>query len=412
MRTFETDTPCVISAALTGAFARKDQLPWLPCTPTEIATSAIDCWRTGAAICHIHVRNPDGSLTHSKAMFEEIRDLVRAECDLNLNFTTSRVEMMTEDQRFEPVQCGPELATFNSGSLNFGDVFLFQNSPTFLRRMAMQMWRHQVRPEFECFDTGHIGNIKRLIAEGYFEPPYFFQLVMLPKGTTPPHPGLLLQVLEELPPDSHWMAVGVGRDQLPMNSFGIVLGGHVRTGFEDNLYYRRGEKGKSNAQMVARVVRLCNELNRPVASAEEARKVFKLRDARDPASRAYERPYPETVVNGPAAKFFAGVPALLSGVDQPGLAPTYQFLLRGEGGGSWWIQLDQGTATTGVGELETPSVTFTASAADWLAIVGGTTHPVGAIQSGALIVSDGRFSAYSALLQVLAAAGPRQPAAH
>lgn len=405
---FETDTPCAISAALVGGFARKDQLACLPCTPKEIATSALECWRAGAAICHIHVRRPDGSPTHSKAMYEEIRDLVRAESDLNLNFTTSKLEMMTPEDRFEPVQCGPELATFNSGSLNFGDVFVFENSPTFMRRIALEFWRHQVRPEFECFDTGHIGNIRRMIEEGYFEPPYFFQLVMLPRGTTPPRPGLLLEVLKELPPDSHWMAVGVGKDQLPMNTLGIILGGHVRTGFEDNIYYRRGEKGTSNAQMVARVVRLCNELNRPVATAAEARQIFGLRDPGNPASLAYRRPFPGQSTTGPVAAFFQTVPSVLAGASHPGLLPSYQFHLRGEGGGAWWIRIEDGVATAGTGEIKNPAIYLTAAAADWMAVIGGTIHPSGAVQSGKLIVSEGRFSAYGALLHALAAGKARQ----
>ncbi len=406
---FETDTPCIISAALVGGFARKDQLPWLPCTPKEIATSALESWRAGAAICHIHVRGPDGAPTHSKAMYEEIRDLVRAESDLNLNFTTSKLEMMTHDDRFEPVQCGPEVATFNSGSLNFGDVFVFENSPTFMRRIAMEFWRHQVRPEFECFDTGHIGNIKRMIDEGYFEPPYFFQLVMLPRGTTPPRPGLLLEVLKEMPEQSQWMAVGVGKDQLPMNTMGIILGGHVRTGFEDNFYYRRGEKAKSNAQMVERVVRLCNDLNRPVATAAEARKILGLRDAKDPASLAYRRPYPAQSTTGPVAAFFAAVPALLSGTTQPGLAASYQFLLRGEGGGAWWIKHDNGAVTAGPGEIKDPAVFLTTSTADLMGVLNGTVHPSGAVQTGKIVINDLQWRAYGALLQALAAAKKATP---
>ena len=404
---FETDTPCVISAALVGGFARKDQLPWLPCTPKEIATSALESWRAGAAICHIHVRNPDGTPTHSKALYEEIRDLVRAESDLNLNFTTSKMEMMTHDDRFEPVQCGPELATFNSGSFNFGDVFVFENSPTFMRRIAMEFRRYQVRPEFECFDTGHIGNIKRMIEEGYFEPPYFFQLVMLPRGTMPPRPGLLLEVLKELPENSQWMAVALAKEQLPMNAMGIILGGHVRTGFEDNFYYRRGEKAKSNAQMVERVVRLCNDLNRPVATAAEARTILGLRDAKDPASLAYQRPYPAQSATGAAAAFFATVPALLNGTTQPGLATSYQFLLRGEGGGAWWIKNDNGSVTAAAGEIKNPAVYLTTTAADLMGVLSGAIHPVGAVQSGKIVVSDLRWSAYSALLQALAAAKAR-----
>ncbi|MEO8449142.1 MAG: 3-keto-5-aminohexanoate cleavage protein [Gemmatimonadota bacterium] len=397
MASFAAETPCVVSAAITGAFARKDQLPWLPCTPEEIATSALGCWKAGAAICHIHVRKPDGTLTHGKELFAEVLERVRAESDLNLNFTTSKIESMTHDDRFDPVELGPELATFNSGSLNFGDIFIFENSPVFMRRMALVMRRNEVRPEFECFDTGHIGNIRRMIEEGYFEPPYFFQLVMLPRGTMPPRPGLMLEVLKELPEKSHWMTVGVGRDQLPMNSLGIILGGHVRTGFEDNLYFRRGEKATSNAQMVARVVRLCNELNRPVATAEEARQILGLRDARNPASRAYERQWSPTSPDSDAGKFFAGLPNRLSGPAPAGVASSYQFLLRGETGGHWWLALEDGKVATGVGERANPGAFIVSHVADWMGVVNGTHHPIDALQGGKILM-DGKFAAYVGLL--------------
>ena len=188
-----------------------------------------------------------------------------------------------------------------------------------------------------------------------------------------------------------------------MNTMGIILGGHVRTGFEDNFYYRRGEKATSNAQMVERVVRLCNDLNRPVATAAEARTILGLRDAKDPASLAYVRPFPTQSTTGPVAAFFAAVPGLLNGTTQPGLAPSYQFLLRGEGGGAWWIKHDNGAVTAGAGEIKNPGVFLTASTADLMGVLNGTIHPSGAVQSGKIVINDLQWRAYGALLQAIAA---------
>jgi hypothetical protein len=155
--------------------------------------------------------------------------------------------------------------------------------------------------------------------------------------------------------------------------------------------------------MVERVVRLCNDLNRPVATAAEARKILGLRDAKDPASLAYRRPFPAQSTTGPVAAFFAAVPALLQGTTQPGLAPSYQFLLRGEGGGAWWVRSDNGLVTAGPGEMKNPAVSLTTTAADLMGVINGSLHPSGAVQTGKLVVSDLRWSAYGALLQAPAA---------
>jgi 3-keto-5-aminohexanoate cleavage enzyme len=277
-----SDHPCIISVAITGAVTRKDQTPYLPCTPEEIATSAIESWREGAAIAHIHVRKPDGSHTHDLELYKEIAGRIRAESDLILNFTTSYFPGMTEVQRFEVVTLQPEMASFNSGSLNFADFFVYENSPQFMLRMAETMRDYGVKPEFEVFDTGQLGNIVRLIDQGLFEPPYLFQFVTGPKGAMPSDARLLRLAVDMLPPESEWLAIGVGKTQIEMNALAILWGGHPRTGFEDNIYYRRGELATSNAQLVARLARLANELERGVATPARARQLLRLRDAGAP----------------------------------------------------------------------------------------------------------------------------------
>ncbi|HYV16528.1 MAG TPA: 3-keto-5-aminohexanoate cleavage protein [Conexibacter sp.] len=272
-----SEKPCIITAALTGVLTRRSHNPALPCTPAEIVAAAIEARQEGAAIVHIHVRTPDGEPTHDVELYREIQAGL-ADQDLILNFTTSYIPdgSMSEEQRFEPVSLRPELATFNSGSLNFGDMLIYENSPAFMVRMAEAMREHGVRPEFEVFDTGQIGNIARMIEAGHFEPPYYFQFVTGPKGAMPSDPRLLQLAIELLPPQSEWVALGVGAGQLLMSTLGILLGGHVRVGFEDNVYYRRGELATSNAQLVARAARLARELEREVATPQQARELLGL----------------------------------------------------------------------------------------------------------------------------------------
>lgn len=267
---------CIINVAITGSGTTLAQTPHLPCTPEQIANSAIEAWRTGAAIAHIHVRQADGTPTHDLDMYREIIARVRAETDMILNLTTGGNRTMTHEQRMETLELEPELASFDAGSMNFGDR-VFLNPPDFLRELATRFKRHRVLPELEIFDSGMIGNCQRLIAEGLLEPPHYYQFVLGVAGGAPATPKTLMHLIESIPAGSEWSTIGIGRGQLPMNALGIVLGGHVRTGLEDNIYYRRGELATSNAQLVERLARLIRELGREVASPADAREILHLR---------------------------------------------------------------------------------------------------------------------------------------
>jgi 3-keto-5-aminohexanoate cleavage enzyme len=155
-------------------------------------------------------------------------------------------------------------------------LLIYENSPQFMRRMAEAMLEHDVRPEFEIFDIGQIGNIQRLIDEGLFKAPFLFQFVMGPKGAMPADAELLKLAVRMLPAASEWLAIGVGRKQLEINALSILWGGHPRTGFEDNVFYSKGELATSNAQLVARVKRLATELDRPIATPTQAREMLGL----------------------------------------------------------------------------------------------------------------------------------------
>jgi 3-keto-5-aminohexanoate cleavage enzyme len=271
--------PCIISVAITGSGSTLAQNPNLPCTPEQIAVSAVESWNAGAAIAHIHVREADGTPVHNMDYYREVIQRIRdAGSDIVLNLTTGGYTGLSEEARLEPLQLRPEIGSYDAGSMNFNE-HVFENSPAFLRKMANEFVKYDVRPELECFDISQIYNCIRLIDEGLIQgPPYWWQFVLGVKGGAPADPKILLMMADLLPEGSQWSAIGLGRGQLPMNAMAILLGGHPRTGMEDNVYYRYRELARSNGQLVERVARLTRELGREVASPSDARRLLKLRD--------------------------------------------------------------------------------------------------------------------------------------
>lgn len=270
----------IISAATTGSWPTKSQNPNLPTTPEEIARAAFDCAAAGAAIVHVHVRDDDERVTCDPVRYARVRDLVAAAgSDVVINMSTGGgAGQTTDEDRMAPVALSPEIASFDCGSVNFGER-VFINSPSFLRELAQRMRHYGVRPEIECFEPGHVWNALRLIDEGLLEPPFWFQFVLGVRGGSPPEVKQLQHLVEMLPPGAHWSVCGIGRAQLPLGMAAMAMGGHVRTGLEDNIYYRRGELAESNAQLVARVARIAAELGRPLATPDQVRALLALRGA-------------------------------------------------------------------------------------------------------------------------------------
>ncbi len=267
----------IISAATTGSWPTKAQHPALPVTEEEIAAAAVGCRSAGAAIVHIHVRDDRGQVTCDPRRYALVRDTVRAAgCDVILNMSTGGgAGQTTDDERMAPVDLAPEIASFDCGSVNFGDR-VFVNSPSFLRDLATRMTRYGVRPEIECFEAGHVQNALRLIGDGLLTPPFWFQFVLGVRGGAPATVKQLLHLVEMLPAGAQWSVCGIGRAQLPMGIAAMAMGGHVRTGLEDNLYYHKGELAQSNEQLVARLVRIAEEAGRPVATPLETRLLLGL----------------------------------------------------------------------------------------------------------------------------------------
>ncbi len=268
----------IISAALTGSWPTKAQNPAVPITEEEIAEAALACRQAGAAIVHIHVRNEHGKVTCDPARYAKVRSLIEAAgSDLIVNMSTGGgAGQTTDEERMAPVDLQPEIASFDCGSCNFGQT-VFVNSPGFLDELASRMARNGVLPEIECFEPGHVANALRLIEDGKLEPPFWFQIVLNVRGAAPGTMKQLLHMVEMLPPDALWSVCAIGRAQLPIDLAAMAMGGHVRTGLEDNIYYHKGQLAESNAQLVARLARIANEIGRPLATPDEARTMLGLR---------------------------------------------------------------------------------------------------------------------------------------
>jgi 3-keto-5-aminohexanoate cleavage enzyme len=265
----------IITVALTGAEVTKDQQPALPITPEEIGIAAADCAKAGASIVHLHARRPDGTPTQDKAVYQEIIAEVRKRCDVIIQVSTGGAVGMTAQERLDPVQLKPEMATLSMGSVNFGgDVFM--NHPTDMEVFAKAMVSNGVTPELEIFDAGMIATAKRWIKSGMLPATPHFDFVLGVPGAMPATAEALMYLVSQVPAGATWTVAGMGPAQLQLGTLAIVLGGHVRVGFEDNVYYRKGELATSNAQLVQRMADISRLLERPVATPAESRALLGL----------------------------------------------------------------------------------------------------------------------------------------
>lgn len=265
----------IITAALSGAEVTRTQQPALPVTPQEIGIAAAECAAAGAAIVHVHARLADGTPTQDKEVYRQIIAEVNKRCDVIVQVSTGGAVGMTAQERLAPVTLAPEMATLSMGSVNFGDD-VFMNHPADMLRFAQAIREHGVKAELEIFDTGMLSTALRWLQKGLLDAPAHVDFVLGVPGGMAATPEALLYLKAQLPPDATWTVAGMGAAQLPMATLAILLGGHVRVGFEDNIYYRKGELASSNAQLVARVARLSAELGRQVATADEARVLLGL----------------------------------------------------------------------------------------------------------------------------------------
>ncbi len=285
----------IITVAPTGSVPTKEMNPNLPVTPEEIAEAALRCRQAGASLIHVHARDLSGKPTLDPDVFARIHQLIAERTDLVIQISTGGRAGMDPEARAAAVRrLQPEMASLTTGSMNFPDR-VYANPFDVVEYLAAAMKEAGTKPEMEIFEPGMIANAQMLVDKGLATRPLHFDFVLGSRGSLPATPRNLLFLSESIPPASTWTVAGIGRWQLPMAVLAIVMGGHVRVGLEDNLYYRRGELA-TNEQLVARVARIAAEVGRPLATPDEAREILGLA-ASDGQGEDHEMP--ETTVSPP-----------------------------------------------------------------------------------------------------------------
>ncbi|HWI64669.1 MAG TPA: 3-keto-5-aminohexanoate cleavage protein [Symbiobacteriaceae bacterium] len=276
----------IISAALTGVLANREQCPYIPYTPDEIGEEARRAYEAGAAIVHIHAREDDGSPSFRPERYQEIVAAVKARCPVIINLSTGAVGLTKEERVAHIPVCRPEIAALNMGSMNYAIYserrkrflydFVFQNAFYDIGHFVSVMRENGVRPELECFDRGHIANVAPLVDQGALEEPLQFSLIMGVLGGIPATVTDLINQAAAVPEGSFWQVVGIGQAQWAMVAAGLAMGGHVRVGLEDNFYLAPGEMATSNGGLVAKAARMARDVGREPASVSEARALLRL----------------------------------------------------------------------------------------------------------------------------------------
>lgn len=287
--------PLIISVAITGGVQGKEMNENLPETPEEQAEQTREVYEAGASIVHVHARNPEVQwmTTSNPEDYLRVNAMIRDKCpDIIINNTTGGGPELTMEQRMASIYANPELCSLNLGPFVLKVPLKERAEPLPHPRPAMvfdrclpcsysdveafarTMKEKGIKPEMELYHPGQYWVFQDLLMEGLVDPPYDFQFVMGFQTSSFPTPANLLGLVNELPPQSIFSVIGVGYFQIPMNVMGIMLGGHVRVGMEDNLYYTKGQKLKSNAELVARIVRIAKEMNREIATPAQAREML------------------------------------------------------------------------------------------------------------------------------------------
>ncbi len=275
----------IITAAVTGAWPKKENNPNVPMTPQEIADDVYACWKAGAAIAHLHMRDDEGNGTMDTAKFEETVNLIHTkypDCDIILNLTTSGDIHADDELRVAHVKkLKPEMASYDCGSMNWLNSGLFINSPKFLTDCGLLFQETNTKPEIEAFDPGMIGNAAYYIKKGVLKTPVHFQFCM---GCANGIPGTMKNLIfmketaDELVGKGNytWSCFGVGHSAMEMLYGAVALGGGIRVGMEDNVMYAKGQLAESNVQFVERAARVIREYGNEVATPAEAREILGL----------------------------------------------------------------------------------------------------------------------------------------
>jgi 3-keto-5-aminohexanoate cleavage enzyme len=272
----------ILSCALTGAVTSKKHCPAIPYTPVEIAEEARRAWEAGATIVHVHARTDEGAPTWKPEVFARIMEEIKARCPILINWSTGGAGPMTE--RIHHLAQRPAIAALNMGSMNyakwspakqdFAFKFVFANAFEDIIAFARAMKEHGIKPEMECFDTGHVGSHVVLEELGLLERPYHFSFIMGVLGGIAASARHLAFQADHAPPGSRWKVIGISREQWPLAMAALALGGDVRVGLEDNFYLPDGQMAGSNGDLVAAAAAMARLAGRQVASLEETQEIL------------------------------------------------------------------------------------------------------------------------------------------
>lgn len=269
----------ILTVACTGAWPQKTDTPYIPITPEEEAEEIVRCYEAGASVAHIHVRDDQAKASMDFEKFEKTVQLVRQRCDIVINLTTSGGIGLEDEVRIRPFrELRPEMASFDCGSMNWQNNCVFENSPQFLEKLALEMNAVDVKPEIEVFDAGMVYNALYLLKKGYLKAPLHFQFVLGVPGGIAATVENLLFLVKLLPENCTWGALGIGKQHLPIMYAALALGGHVRVGMEDNIFYSKGKLAESNTEFVERTKRIVGELGKTIATPDETRMMLGLKN--------------------------------------------------------------------------------------------------------------------------------------
>lgn len=267
----------IITAAICGAEVTKEHNPNVPYTVEEIAIEAEKAYKAGASIIHLHVRKDDGTPTQDRERFRACMEAIKERCpDAIVQPSTGGAVGMSNAERLQPVDLKPEMATLDAGTCNFGGDDVFVNTENTIKEFGQKMIELGVKPEIEVFDKGMIDMAIRLQKKGFIKTPMHFNFVMGVNGGITATPRDLVFMEGSIPAGSTFTVSGIGRSEFQMAAMAIIMGGHVRVGFEDNVYIEKGIPANSNAELVERVVRIAKELGRPIATPKETREILGL----------------------------------------------------------------------------------------------------------------------------------------
>lgn len=267
---------CIITVATTGAWPKKENNPNVPMTPKEIAEEVNECWKAGAAIAHLHMRDDNGNGTMCTEKFTEtIARIKEKNCGIIINCTTSGdLEATDETRMAHLIKLQPEMASYDCGSMNWMHSGLFLNPPAFLEKLGQVMQASKVKPEIEVFDASFIYNALYYQKKGILKGPLHFQLCMGAAGGTAATVENLVYLKNLLPAGSTWSAFGIGSGHMPILLATIAMGGHIRVGMEDNVMYSKDRLASSNVEFVERAARIIKEAGRSVASSQDAKEIL------------------------------------------------------------------------------------------------------------------------------------------